>query len=131
MNVSQTTRVLLVEDEPTISSLERDALEQSGFSVQEVNEGLSALETLAASDGFELLVLDYRLPDMTAADIVAALGEKIDRLPVVVITGYPDPEIERTMRDAGVADYLIKDIGMSFLERLPKAAQSAVASYSA
>ncbi len=57
---------------------------------------------------------------------LAKLGARIAASPVVVVTGYPDPDIERRMRQAGVYDYLIKDINLEFLERLPHVAQSAI-----
>ena len=131
MTDAEPARILLVEDQPTIAQLERNALEKSGFLVEEVGQGLRALERLATGDGISLMVLDYRLPDMTGADVVEALGDQIERLPVLVVTGYPDPAIERSMRDAGVDHYMVKDIGMSFLERLPRTAQSVLASYAA
>ncbi len=41
-------------------------------------------------------------------------------------TGYPDPVVEERMRAAGVFDYIIKDMDMRFLDRLPIAALAAV-----
>lgn len=122
----EASNILLVEDEAPIAQLEREALERSGFQVTEVARGQRALECLALNDEIALLVLDYRLPDMTGADVVAAMGDRIACLPVVVITGYPDPEIEQQMRTAGIRDYLVKDIGMTFLDNLPKAVQAAL-----
>ncbi len=124
--MTEVSNILLVEDEASIAQLEREALERSGFQVKEVAYGQRALEYLAMCDEIALLVLDYRLPDMTGADVVAAMGDRIAGLPVVVVTGYPDPEIERQMRAAGVRDYIVKDIGMAFLDSLPKAAQAAL-----
>ncbi len=72
------------------------------------------------------MVLDYRLPDMTGADVVAVLGDRIRALPVVVVTGFPDPVIEESMRDAGVYDYLLKDTNLEFLDRLPVVARAAI-----
>ncbi len=122
-------RVLLVEDEAPIALLEREALERSGFRVEVAALGQRALECLSLGDDFTLLVLDYRLPDMTGADVIEALGERIERLPVVVVTGYPDPEVERSMRAAGIYDYLIKDLGLKFLDILPDVARAVVESH--
>lgn len=118
--------LLVVEDERAIAELERNALEESGFRVQAVSQGQRALEQLALGDQIALMVLDYRLPDMTGADVVAALGDRIAFLPVVVVTGCPDPDIERQLRDAGVMDYIVKDIGMRFLDRLPQVVHAAL-----
>ena len=119
-------RVLLVEDDSSLAFLLRDVLERRGFTVETVDLGRLALERLARG-GFDLMVLDYRLPDMTGADVVEAMGRQIATLPVVVVTGYPDPAVEEHMRAAGVYEYLLKDMDLKFLDDLPQAAMAAVA----
>ncbi len=126
MNTADVLTVLLVEDDESIAILERESLEECGFRVRATGLGQGALESLEKCGALALLVLDYRLPDMTGADIVEALGDRIATLPVVMVTGYPDPAIEARMRAAGVFDYIIKDMGLEFLDSLPKAAQAAV-----
>ncbi len=126
MNTADVLTVLLVENDESIAILERESLEECGFRVRETGLGQGALESLEKCGALALLVLDYRLPDMTGADIVEALGDRIATLPVVMVTGYPDPAIEARMRAAGVFDYIIKDMGLEFLDSLPKAAQAAV-----
>ncbi len=126
MTTAEVLNVLLVEDDESIAMLERESLERSGFRVREIGLGQGALEFLEKRGALALLVLDYRLPDMTGADIVEALGDRIATLPVVIVTGYPDPAIEVRMRAAGVFDFIVKDVGLEFLESLPKAAQAAI-----
>ena len=110
--------VLIVEDDPPIAMLERRVLEEAGFCVEEARRGDRALERLEGNH-ISLVVLDFRLPDMTGADIVAALGERIQRLPVVLVTGYAQPEVIDRMLKAGISGYLIKDTDLEFLNRLP------------
>ncbi len=124
--MAEVQKILLVEDDAPIAELLGDSLERSGFEVKKVARGQRALQYLALCDDISLLVLDYRLPDMTGADIVAAMGDEINFLPVVVVTGNPDPEVERAMRAAGVRDYIVKDIDMRFLDSLPQAARKAL-----
>ncbi len=126
MTSADVNHVLLVEDDESIATLERRALEPCGFRIWEVGLGQRALEYLETSRELALLVLDYRLPDMTGIDIVAALGDRVASLPIIMVTGYPDPAIEEQMRDAGIFDYIVKDTNLEFLSRLPKAAQAAV-----
>ncbi len=118
--------VLLVEDEPSIALLEREVLERAGFRVEDVGRGERALECLESRQMLALMVLDYRLPDMTGGDVVAVLGDRITSLPVVMVTGHPDPEVEARMRAAGVYDYIVKDFGLKFLDRLPEVARAAI-----
>ncbi len=118
--------ILLVEDEPGMAFLEREVLERAGFPVEDVGRGDLAIEALEDGRQIALIVLDYMLPDMTGAEVLVELGERIAVLPVVVVTGYPDPEIEQRMRSAGVFDYLIKDMELEFLDRLPHVVKNAI-----
>ncbi len=101
-------------------------LERHGFRVKQAAIGQRALECLEEYERLALVVLDYKLPDMTGADIVATLGDRLATLPVVMVTGYPDPVVEERMRAAGVFDYIIKDTDLKFLDRLPITALAAV-----
>ncbi len=118
--------VLLVEDDEGIAALERVTLERCGFQVKQAAFGQRALDYLEECGQLALVILDYKLPDMTGADIIAALGDRLGTLPVVMITGYPDPAVEERMRAAGVSDYIVKDMDLKFLDRLPIAALAAV-----
>ena len=118
--------VLLVEDDDGIAALQSAALERAGFRVKLAKVGQRALECLDRCERLALVVLDYRLPDMTGADIVETLGDRLATLPVIMVTGYPDPVVEERMRAAGVSDYIVKDLELNFLDRLPIAALAAV-----
>ena len=121
-------KILLVEDEPTIALLEREALERSGLQVEEVALGARAVERLRDCGRIAMMVLDYRLPDMNGGEVLAALGDRLKKLPVVVVTGYPDPEIEDRLRAAGIYDFLVKDTALDFLQQLPRVAHEAISS---
>ncbi len=118
--------LLIVEDDPMASMLERTILEKAGFQVDVVETGKQALKYLADRESPALLVLDYFLPDMTGGDVVAALGDQIADLPVVMVTGHPDPAITKQLLAAGVIDYIIKDEKIKFLDRLLKVARAIV-----
>ena len=113
-----TRKILLVEDEELMAFLERTVLEKAGFELDDVRTGGEALEQLTRDD-YALLILDYRLPDMTAADILATLGNRGQTLPVIVVTGYNDPQLAQSLREAGALEYIVKD-DLTFLPRLPE-----------
>ncbi len=126
MKTDRLHNVLLVEDDEGVAALERMTLERSGFRVEQAAFGQRALDCLDKCEQLALVVLDYKLPDMTGADIVAVLGDRLATLPVLMVTGFPDPVIEKRMRAAGVFDYIVKDVGLEFLDSLPKAAHAAI-----
>ncbi len=120
-------RVMIVEDDPGIAFLERETFERAGYEVKDFGLGRPALAWIERYDSLALLVLDYLLPDMTGADIVMELGDRIPALPVVMVTGYPDPAVAAQVRAAGVRDYISKDVDLKFLDQMLGAAQTAIA----
>ncbi len=117
-----TPRILIVEDEPPLAELERIALEGEDYRVDEVGRGDRGLEILDRED-VSLVLLDYKLPDMTGLEFIATLGDRIQSLPVIVVTGYVDTKVAVKLLKAGAADYVIKDTELLFLQQLPKTVQ--------
>ena len=117
MEIEEKPKILIVEDEKSIAQLERRALESSGYAVEIVDCGKSALEKLK-DDNISLVLLDYRLPDMTGREIVTALGDRIQSLPVIIVTGHGDEQLAVEMLKMGVADYLAKGGETGFIHTL-------------
>ncbi len=120
-------KVMIVEDDPGIAELERRLFESAGYEVKDFALGRPALECIESCECLAFLVLDYLLPDMTGADIVTELGDRIPGLPVIMVTGYPDPAVAERVRAAGVRDYISKDVDLTFLDQMLDAAQTAIA----
>jgi PAS domain S-box-containing protein len=87
-----------------------------------VNDGAEVLACLCQQDQastFDILLLDYRLPDMNALDLLKELEyQGLLTLPVVLVTGHGDEEIAVQALRLGVADYLVKNPG--YLFQLPR-----------
>ena len=104
--------ILVVEDDEGVSELVRERLEALGCPCREARDGTSALAALGEED-FDLIVLDYSLPDMKADSVIAAKG----RPPFVIMTGRGDEATAVRLMRAGARDYVIKD--SDFLDELP------------
>jgi signal transduction histidine kinase/DNA-binding response OmpR family regulator len=81
-------RVLLVEDEVLLRMSTTDMLERLGCSVAGVGSGEAALELLAQSGGYDLLVTDVGLPGMSGEELAVKVREKYPLLPVMIASGY-------------------------------------------
>jgi len=104
--------ILIVEDDLGVGELVRERLEGMGCECETVVTGREALAAVRERR-FDLLVLDFSLPDMDADELIAMDGIP----PFVITTGRGDePTVVRFMR-AGARDYVIKD--SSFLAELP------------
>ncbi len=108
--------VLVVEDVRSTSALVCGVLRRSGFAPLSVFSGREAI-SLLKNQSVTLLLLDYRLPDMSAAELVLALRRNGLVIPFIIMTGQGDEKTAVEMMKLGAMDYLVKDIG--FIEHLP------------
>lgn len=119
--------ILLVDDDEVDRMLVKKALQKAGFSgsVTEVIDGQTAITQLQAknnniaptlstedfttNNNFDLILLDYRLPDIDGINLIKKIKSLNLSLPIIILTGQGDEEIAVEIMKAGAADYLIKN----------------------
>ncbi|KLU61034.1 sensor histidine kinase TodS [Peptococcaceae bacterium CEB3] len=106
-------RIAIVEDFPAIRELYKYALEPMQAVIQDYPTGSEAIKQLP-DFGPDLLILDHRLPDMTGNAIIEHLPQ-IQSIPIIVISGYLDPEILPRYESLGVSKILAKPIDLALL----------------
>jgi excisionase family DNA binding protein len=84
--------ILVVDDEEIIRSLFKKTLEELGHKVVAAETGLEGLELLKQWD-FAMVFLDLKMPGMDGAEFFRRIKTIKPRLPVIIITGYPDSDI--------------------------------------
>jgi len=110
--------ILVVEDDEPLQSVLRKKLEHSGFQVAGASSGAEALRRIR--EGMpDLMLLDYRLPDMTGEELVRTLTDERRSVPFIVTTGQGDERVAVSMMKLGARDYVTKDI--TFLDQLSHA----------
>jgi len=106
-----TIRVLIIEDEKLIRWSLRQKFQARGYRVAEAEDGESALKTLDAGV-FDLIMLDYKLPDMTGLDILRKVRETDSDVVVIMITAYTSIETAVEAIKLGAYDYVAKPFDM-------------------
>ena len=103
------TRVLIVDDQlDLIESLER-RLRKMRYDVIGATGGREALAHLTGDDqGFDLLITDYRMPDMSGMDLLKTLRKEGILLPVVMMTGYGNKALLKDFINCGGNGYIEK-----------------------
>jgi len=106
-------RILVVDDEPAIGDAVAYALRASGFEVDTFGNGETALEAARAT-GYDVLVLDVRLPGLSGIEICRRLRDESD-VPILILTAM-DAEVDRVLGlEAGADDYVTKPFSIAEL----------------
>ncbi len=106
-------RILLVDDQRTVTSLLRSALETLGrdYTIVEVPSGEEALLELGRG-GADLLVVDVRLPGITGLEVARRVRRLTPKTPVILISGMANVQIELEAQSLGVLAFLKKPISV-------------------
>lgn len=104
-------KILLIEDDPFLSSLLKTKIQKNGFDVVWAADGEAALENLRKSD-FDLILLDIILPKKTGFEVLEEM--RMDpqlhakKTPVMIISNLGQEEDIKRGQEFGVVEYLIK-----------------------
>ena len=112
--VENGTRVLVVDDEPSITDLVALALRYEGFTVEKAATGRAAL---AAVGRFKpaLIVLDVMLPDLSGLEVLRRLSSEGRRVPVIFLTARDATEDKVHGLTVGGDDYVTKPFSIEEL----------------
>ncbi|MEP6478390.1 MAG: response regulator transcription factor [Rhodoglobus sp.] len=99
-------RVLVVEDDPTVSEVAATYLRAAGFIVDQVSDGFAAIEAVERLSP-DLIVLDRMLPGIDGAEVCRRVRAK-NSVPIVLLTALGSTEDRITGLEAGADDYLTK-----------------------
>ena len=100
-------RILIVDDEEGMRRLLSRVLTREGYETSAVGSGAEALR-LVASERFDLVVTDIKMPEMDGLQLLAELKEYEPSLPIIVITAYGTIENAVQALRSGAYDYIAK-----------------------
>ena len=113
----ESLRVLVVEDELLIRWSIVETLTNAGCVVTEAGDAAGALRA-AATEDFDAVVLDYRLPDSNDLKLLETLRGRLPRSTVVMMSAFGTPEITQRATALGVHGFLDKPFEMEALKNL-------------
>jgi two-component system response regulator HydG len=101
--------ILLLDDDITFTKILQSYLKRHGYEIEVVHTVQQALKLLKSQD-FDLLLLDYRLPDGTGLDVVASLSKEGKLYPILMMTSFNDVRTAVAAMRSGVSDYILKPV---------------------
>jgi two-component system OmpR family response regulator len=108
------TRILVVDDEPSILDVITMALRYQGFEVASADSGQAALSAVRSFRP-HLIVLDIMLPDMEGFEVAERLGAQRSSVPIVFLTARDTTEDKVRGLTAGGDDYITKPFSLEEL----------------
>ena len=124
--------ILVIEDDPTVGQFIKRGLEEHRWGVDLVADGEEG-ERRAASDAYDLVILDMRLPGKSGLEVLRALRDRGFQRPVLVLTAQDAVDSKVSTLRAGADDYVTKPFAfeellarVEALARRPRAIASPV-----
>jgi len=114
--------ILLIDDEPAQITSIKSFLKRRDYTVSSANSGPDGIN-IVKDGNIDLVLTDYRMPEMSGLKVVRSIKEINPELPVVVITAFSDIKDAVQVMKEGAFDYLSKPIQLDELETLVKRTQ--------
>jgi DNA-binding NtrC family response regulator len=112
-------RVLVVDDEPLIRWSVAETLTDRGYQVVETGDASGARSAVAADGGhFDVVLLDYRLPDSDDLGLLASIRRQSPDAQVIVMTAFGKPEVVRGALELGAYRVVSKPFEMEAIADL-------------
>lgn len=114
MDSSDTPNILVVEDDPAISSMLRRGLRLEGYDVQVENTGGGGIDAFHTEQP-ALVILDIMLPGTNGIEVCRAIRSTGSDVPILMLTARDEIQDRVTGLDAGADDYLVKPFAFAEL----------------
>ena len=114
--------ILLIDDEPAQITSIKSFLKRRDYTVLAANSGKDGL-TFIHDGNVDMVLTDFRMPDMNGLEVVQQIRKLNPEIPVVVITAFSDTKDAVKVMKEGAFDYLAKPVDLDELELLVKKAK--------
>lgn len=106
-------RVMVVDDEADVRKVARMCLEKAGYIVIEAGDGEEAIKAIKEGDNpvmLDVIITDINMPKVNGLEAIQFFQEQWPRVPLIVMTGYPNMETATELMKRGLVDYLVKPV---------------------
>ena len=109
--------LLVVDDEPAVLKVTQKLLERRGHRVVACHTAEQALAWLER-EAFDVVLSDVQMPGIGGLGLLRAVRAREAELPVILVTGNPNPEMESTAFEQGAFQYLTKPVAPALLDEV-------------
>jgi two-component system chemotaxis response regulator CheY len=102
-------KVLLVDDSRTMRNIQKKSLETLGtMEFAEAGDGVEALTVIAGGAPFDIMLVDWNMPNMNGLSLVTEVRKKDKTTPIIMVTTEAEKQRVIDAIKAGVNNYVIK-----------------------
>ena len=112
--MTNTLRILLVEDEVKLARFLELELTSEGYQITVAHEGIEGL-TIARENTLDLLILDWMIPGLSGIEICRRLRSTGNKVPIILLTAKDEVADRVAGLDAGADDYVVKPFSIEEL----------------
>jgi len=113
-----TRRILIIDDEERSRKTLGLGLEAEGYEVATAASGVAGLAQFGTGDGWDLVLLDYRMPEMDGMEVLRCLRARNQSVPVLLLTAYGSIELTSKVLSSGARGFLTKPIMLRSLREI-------------
>lgn len=111
----ESPRLLIVEDDPSLADVLASYFSYKRYQVEVLREGKTAAEAVRTT-GPDVLLLDWRLPGKTGAEVLREVREEGIDTPAIMVSAHSENELKRKLGDPGADAYVTKPFDLEVLE---------------
>ncbi|WP_309382764.1 ATP-binding response regulator [Cerasicoccus frondis] len=116
------SHIIIIDDDAGVRAIVRRRLVNLGMTVTTAANGQEAIARLSEAEAnFDLMLLDYMLPDTNAEEFLTEHWEQVGRPPFIVLTGFGDERLAVKLMKLGAEDYITKDA--DFIDHMQSAVE--------
>ncbi len=103
------TKIVIIEDDPTINQMYRMKFEMENFTVRIADNGITGIK-LVREFKPNIILLDLKMPEMDGAEALTKIRAHTwgKNIPVIVLTNVGEEEAPEIMKDLNITDYIVK-----------------------
>ena len=106
-------KILIIDDERSIRSTLKEILEYENYSVDEAEDGEKAIQEINKDENplvLDVIICDIRMPKINGVEAINYFQQQWPRVPLIVLTGFPDMDMATGFLKKGIVDYLVKPV---------------------
>lgn len=107
-DIKRFIKILVVDDDKNIAGICAHMLSKEGWDVVQAHSGRDALDALTLDHRVRIVLLDYKLPDLTGADVLKEIKSRREEVQVVIMTAHGQVDLAVELIRNGAADFVSK-----------------------